>query len=158
MQYDFSHVLTIFYLITVVRPGSEFHKACLLIKWKVSHIDFTWRFENCRRCPVNAASVVEYGFCQGSYHILAVGTRIRLMKIEQSSFRHSLSSKRVFINSVPLRYPYRKRTNNNLICWPIRLHFMVIEYRNVDYRLPSSNKLHFFDRESYRLEWIKQSA
>lgn len=60
------------YLITIVCPWTEFHEACLLIKWKISHINFTWRFENRGGHPVNFPRIVQDGFCQCCHHIFAI--------------------------------------------------------------------------------------
>lgn len=69
-----SSVVQLVYLIAIISPWAELHETRLLIEWKVSHVDFTRRFENGRRCPVHTASVMKYRLCQCGHHIFTVGT------------------------------------------------------------------------------------
>lgn len=64
------------YLIPVVRPRPEFHKAGLLIERKVPDVDLAGRFEDRRGCPDDSSGVMQHGFGHCRYNVLAIGARI----------------------------------------------------------------------------------
>lgn len=61
-------------LIRVVRPGSEFHVAPLLVKRKILDVNRTRTFENCRRNPKHVTGVEDKDIRLVADFVLAIGT------------------------------------------------------------------------------------
>lgn len=93
------------YLIAVVRPRSELHEARLLVEREIAHIDFAGWFENGRRCPVDASSVMENGFRQCCHHIFTVSATIDFdARQQQKKQHHSMAQRWImnFFETIPL--------------------------------------------------------
>jgi hypothetical protein len=50
------------HLVSVICPSTEFQDAGLFVKWEILYIDFTTRFEDGRRFPLDQPVAVDGGF------------------------------------------------------------------------------------------------
>lgn len=86
------HMLTICtqylrsYLITIIAPRSKLQEASLLVKWEVSNIDFTGRFEDGWRGPQDLPGVMQNCFSHRCHYVFAVSTRRKEIDYRYSSF------------------------------------------------------------------------
>jgi hypothetical protein len=62
------------YLISIIRPRAEFHKAYLLVERKVPNVDLAGGLEDGRRGPDDFASVGQNGFGQSGDDVFTIGT------------------------------------------------------------------------------------
>lgn len=66
-------VISMAYLVAIVRPRAELHKARLLVEREVANVNFAGRFKDGRRRPDHFAGVVKDGLRQCCDHVFAVG-------------------------------------------------------------------------------------